>query len=410
MPFAPLSSPIDLPPASEVSESFAATPADVRYMRRALELARHGAGRTSPNPMVGAVIVKNATVLAEGWHHAAGQPHAEVDALRKLAAPGDARGATMYVTLEPCCHTGRTGPCTEALIAAGIARVVVATSDPNPLVDGKGMRRLREAGMEVHLGLLEREAVELNAGFLMLQSQGRPFVMAKWAMTLDGRIAATSGDSQWISNETSLQVVHRMRARSDAIMVGIGTVLRDNPRLNVRLPGYAGRQPLRVVIDTRLRTPLKAAVCQQDPMNAGKTILFCSHGENPGHITRFTELGVEVCPVDSDHGMINMKQVLEELGRRQVLNLLVEGGGQLHGSLMREGLIDAVTTFVAPKLIGSLPGRNPIEGFGHEYMRDALNLTRLSWEVFNGDLCVRGYVRKPNALRGLLDEPTSDDA
>jgi len=381
-----------------------ATAADERHMRRALELARLGVGRVSPNPLVGAVICKDGEVIGEGWHKAFGGPHAEVEALRSLADPALAKGATLYVTLEPCCHTGKTGPCTEAVLGAGIARVVAATFDPNPLVAGKGMERLEQAGVRAELGLLEHDAIRMNRGFLMAHSQKRPFIVAKWAMTLDGRIAATSGDSQWVSNDTSLGVVHELRAEMDGIMVGIGTVMRDNPRLNVRLPGYTGKQPLRIVVDSSLRTPLKARLLADQGTTAGKTLLVCSETVAPDLLARYQQAGVDVLTIGDQHGMIDLRNLMPHLAERGVNNLLVEGGGQLHGSMMRQGLIDEVIAFIAPKLIGGQSAKNPIEGFGMEYMRDALRLTAINVCAYGTDLCIRGFVKKPNALHGLYDD------
>lgn len=329
-------------------------------MKRALRLAARARGRTSPNPMVGCVLVAPSSaggvIVGEGYHHRAGLAHAEVEALR--AAGDRARGATAYVTLEPCNHHGRTGPCAEALIAAGVARVVVAMADPNPRVRGGGAERLRAAGIPVEVGLCEAEARALNAGFVRWVVSGRPRVTLKAAVTLDGRLAASSGDARWVSGEASRREAHRLRDACDAILVGAGTVRADDPALTTRLDPEArgrrrGRTPLRVVLDGRLAIPEAARL-------VGEGTLILATEEAPADAeARLRARGVEVLrlPASASHQpgegvRLDLGAVLDELGRRGVLELLVEGGGAVHGAFLAAGLVDRVVVFVAPKLLG----------------------------------------------------------
>lgn len=381
---------------------------DERYMRRALELARLGLGLTSPNPVVGAVIVKNGRVLGEGWHREFGSDHAEVHAFKHLRDPDEARGATLYVTLEPCCHHGKTPPCTDAILRQGISRVVVSHLDDYAEVSGRGAHILRDHGVRVEIGLLQTEATRLNAGFLMHNRHHRPFITAKWAMTLDGRIAATSGDSKWISSEPSRRFVHELRAQTDAVLVGIGTILNDNPRLNVRMEGYTGRQPRRVIVDSHLRTPFKAALFEAEPAG-GVVIVTCALAKEDV-VQRFRDNGVEVLTCPHAHGMIDMRVAMAELARLGIQTVLVEGGSQVNGTLFKSGLIDEVHAFIAPKIIGGDDRtRTPIQGFAGENMRDALALADARIHVFGPDICVSGYVVKPDALEGLYAATASGE-
>ena len=363
------------------------TTADVQHMQRALELARRGEGNVEPNPMVGCVIERAGDIVGQGWHRAFGGPHAEVHALRE--AGERAAGGTMYVTLEPCCHTGKTPPCTEAVIAAGIARVVIAHVDPNPQVAGGGIERLRQAGLEVQMGLLEQEAAELLAPFRMLVEQGRPWVIAKWAITLDGKLAAATGDSQWISGEASREIVHRLRGRVDAIIVGGGTARCDDPLLTARPPGP--RLPARVVVsgsaDLRLdsqlvstleQAPLLCAATEQAPADACR---------------RLAEHGVEVLTCGAGP-LVDVSLMMRQLGARHMTNVLVEGGSSLLGSLFDLGLIDEVHAFIAPKLIGGASAPGPIGGRGLDAMRLARTLAAGRVEEVGGDIYFSGRLNR----------------
>jgi len=331
---------------------------DVWHMRRALELAAGGRGRVEPNPMVGCVIVQGAEVIGEGWHRRFGGPHAEVDALS--IAGSRAAGATMHVTLEPCCHQGKTPPCSEAVIRAGLARVVVASRDPFPQVAGGGIEQLRRAGIQVDVGLLENEARQLNAPYFKLVETGRPWVIAKWAMTLDGKIATHAGDSRWISCEASRAIVHELRGRVDAIVVGRETAERDDPQLTARPAGP--RPPVRVVLDSNASLWPESRLAR----TAGEVpVLVAATTEAPGENRRRLEAsGVEVFACPGETHAERLASLLDELGRRRMTNVLVEGGGRVIGSLLDEGQIDEVHVFLAPKLVGGADAPGPIAGRG----------------------------------------------
>ena len=316
---------------------------DHGMMARALQLAEHGLWTTSPNPRVGCVLVRNGEIVGEGWHKKAGEPHAEVHALR--AACERARGATAYVTLEPCSHHGRTPPCAEALIAAGVSRVVAAMADPNPLVAGQGLAKLRAAGIETASGLLESEARELNIGFVSRMTRGRPWLRLKVAASLDGKTALNNGVSQWITGPEARQDGHRWRARACAILTGIGTVRDDDPQLNVR-GVETSRQPLRVVVDSKLETPLTARILQGGP------VLVAVAVDDQKRANLLRSAGAEVVVLPNASGKVELKDLLEELGRRGINEVHAEAGFKLNGSLLREGLVDELLLYLAPCLIG----------------------------------------------------------
>jgi diaminohydroxyphosphoribosylaminopyrimidine deaminase / 5-amino-6-(5-phosphoribosylamino)uracil reductase len=369
---------------------------EATYMRRALQLAARGRGRVEPNPMVGCVIVRGDRVLGEGYHRRFGGPHAEVEALRRCAggptaivSPGvaanAARGATVYVTLEPCCHHGKTPPCTDALIAAGVARVVAAMRDPNPLVAGRGLRLLKKAGIEVDVGLLEHEAADLNAPFIKLMHHKRPWVILKWAQSLDGKIATASGDARWISDEAMRAHAHRVRGRLDAIIVGRGTVERDDPLLTCRMgrtgrPGAAPRTncppriATRVVLDAGLHTPETAQLVRT--ARQAPTWFFCTRRAAKARIGRLQEAGCEVyeVPPDAAGAGVSLPAMLDVLGQHDMTNVLVEGGGQVLGSFFDQKLADELHIYIAPRLIGGAAAPNPLAGVGPERLADSLHL------------------------------------
>jgi diaminohydroxyphosphoribosylaminopyrimidine deaminase/5-amino-6-(5-phosphoribosylamino)uracil reductase len=361
--------------------------ADASFMRLALELAGRGRGQTSPNPMVGAVIVKDQRIIGQGWHRAAGLPHAEIEAI--TGATEDVAGATMYVTLEPCCHQGRTPPCTDALIANKLARVVVAVQDPNPMVAGKGIEALRAAGIQVDVGLCEREARRLNEVFFTYHEKHRPFVTCKWAMTLDGKIATESGHSRWITNELSRAYAHELRAQVDAVMVGVGTVLMDNPLLTVRLEGYAGRQPRRIIVDGNLRIPVRAK-CLTSASQGG--VLICTSSVAPrDKIAQLREQGHEVT-VFPGKALLDFKVVMEELARRGIQSILCEGGSSLTGALFEAQIVDKVIAFLAPKIVGGKNAKSPIGSWGVVHMDAAIELHDVVIRRFGADVCLEGYI------------------
>jgi diaminohydroxyphosphoribosylaminopyrimidine deaminase / 5-amino-6-(5-phosphoribosylamino)uracil reductase len=324
---------------------------DRTAMQRALALAARGMETTDPNPRVGCVIARGERIVGEGWHERAGEIHAEVSALR--AAGNNATGATVYVTLEPCSHQGRTAPCAMALTAARVARVVYAIADPNPLVNGRGAAALREAGISVEAGLLEAEARELNAGFVKRMQQGRPFVRVKLAMSLDGRTALANGQSKWITGDAARQDVHGWRARSSAILTGIGTVLSDDPRLDVRLPAETGaaqrRQPLRVVLDSQLRTPPAA---QMFTVGGEVVILTGIAALDETRAAALSARGARVESLPAGDGGVELTAVLDRLGELEVNELLVEAGATLAGALLRQQLVDELIVYVAPRILG----------------------------------------------------------
>ena len=312
-------------------------------MARALQLAARGLYTTTPNPRVGCVVVRDGAVVGEGWHERAGESHAEIHALR-LAGEA-ARGATAYVSLEPCNHHGRTPPCAEALLGAGVARVVVAMQDPNPLVAGEGMARLRACGIDVSSGLLEGQAQELNIGFVSRMERGRPWVRLKCAASLDGKTALLNGRSQWITGAAARRDGHAWRARSCAILTGIGTVRDDDPRLTVRDVATT-RQPLRVVVDSRLETPLEAKVL------AGGNVLVACAIDDAARAAKLRQRGAEVVALPNADGKVELPELMRELGRRGVNEVLAEAGFKLNGSLLRDGCVDELLIYLAPSLIG----------------------------------------------------------
>ena len=317
---------------------------DHRYMTRALRLAEYGLYGADPNPRVGCVLVRHGEIVGEGWHERAGEAHAEVRALE--AAGEQAFGATAYITLEPCCHYGRTPPCTDALLRTGVIRVVAAMADPNPQVAGRGLTQLRAAGVAVECGLLEAEARALNPGFIQRMTEGLPLVRIKLAMSLDGRTALASGDSQWLTGDAARQDVQRLRARSSAILTGIGTVLADNPQLNVRLP-EASRQPLRVILDTELRTPPAAKLLQLP----GPVLIFTAMAD-PAAQAPLQAAGAEIIVIPRCEWELNLQRVMRELARRECNEVHVECGPTLAGALLQAGLVDELVIYMAPILLG----------------------------------------------------------
>lgn len=340
---------------------------DARHMAHALRLARRGAGHVSPNPMVGAVIVKDGRVVAEGWHRACGADHAEVDALKRAGA--DAAGADIYVNLEPCCHHGRTPPCAQALIEAGVRRVVVAMIDPNPLVSGRGVRMLRDAGIDVVVGIGERAARSLNAPFARWIVEGRPHVTLKMAATMDGRTADRDGRARWISSPVSRRAVHRMRSEADAVLVGEGTLRLDDPML-LPVGIRTGKTPLRVLASGTGRPPTDARLFAS--LDRGPVVVALPAGPRTPEATALAERGVELLPVPPASGGLDVAALVHALGRRGVTSVLCEGGAGLGASLLRAGRVDRIVLFLAPRLLGD-PRAHPLVGdLGLVRLEDAL--------------------------------------
>ena len=338
---------------------------DMKYMKRALALARRGLGRTAPNPAVGCVIVRDGQIVGEGWHKQAGTPHAEVHALAMAGAA--AKGADVYVTLEPCCHHGKTPPCCDALIEAGVKRVIAGMVDPYLQVAGQGLQKLRQAGIRVEVGLLEEQCAELNKGFIKTVLTGMPYLIYKTAMTLDGNIATVTGHSRWVTSEASRRLVHRLRSGCDAVMVGVDTVIADNPQLTVR--HVKGRDPLRIIVDTRLRTP--ESVCLLSGLDAAKTIIATCEA-NPEVHQRYLEQGATILVCHEYDGRVDMDDLLRKLAVKGIQSILLEGGSRLAGDLLQRNLIDECIFFYAPKVVGN--GFAPFAMQGISTMDEAVRL------------------------------------
>ncbi|MCD8010948.1 MAG: bifunctional diaminohydroxyphosphoribosylaminopyrimidine deaminase/5-amino-6-(5-phosphoribosylamino)uracil reductase RibD [Lachnospiraceae bacterium] len=361
---------------------------NILYMRRALELAAQGRGHTSPNPMVGCVVVKDGRIISEDYHHRYGEYHAERNALSHCTE--DPVGADLYVTLEPCCHYGKTPPCTDIILEKKIGRVFVGAMDTNPLVGGKGIAILREHGIPVETGILEAECRAQNEVFFHYIETGRPLVVMKYAMTLDGKIACESGDARWVTGEEARRHVHGLRGYYRGILVGIGTVLADDPLLNCRIPG--GRDPVRIVCDSSLRIPLTSQLVR----TAGDIPLIVVCAQEVG-IDAEKARSLEVAGVRilrSPGRQVDLSWLMETLGQEKIDSVLVEGGGTLNASLLREGLADRVYAYVAPKIVGGADARTPVEGQGVARMAEALTLENREVLTLGEDICITGQVRK----------------
>ena len=365
-------------------------------MLRALELARGGKGWVEPNPLVGAVIVKKGKIIGEGFHEFFGGPHAEPRAI-KDAGKG-CKGATLYVNLEPCAHFGKTPPCTEAIITAGIKEVVAAVEDPHPLVKGKGFSALEAAGIEVRCGLLRCEARRLNAPYFKLRTRGEPFFIGKWAMTLDGKIATREGDSRWISSPQARQYVHKLRGEMDAIMVGIGTVLTDDPELTARpvhtggARSAAGRKPplRRIVVDSRARLPLDSRLVK----TAAETPVILATTEKAPReaLKKLSRKGLEIIEVKSRYRRVDLKALAQRLGEMELTNVIIEGGGELLASAFSASLVDRVIVFVAPKIFGGRRAKTAVEGKGIAKVMEALPIKYTQFFPIGEDIVIEGEV------------------
>lgn len=354
------------------------------YMAQALKLAEQGRGRTSPNPVVGAVIVRNGMIIGQGWHKKCGENHAEINAFEDAAAKGqDVSGADMYVTLEPCSHYGKTPPCAKAIIEKKIKAVYVGLLDPNPLVAGKGIDMMRAAGIQVQTGILEEECRRINEIFLKYITAKRPFVVMKTAMTLDGKIAACTGDSRWVSGPESRQVVQQMRNSLTGIMVGIGTVLSDDPQLTCRLEG--GRDPIRIIADSHLRIPLDAKVLRDE-----NCIIAATRECDRKKLRTLEERGISVILTEPEEGKVDLQELMSCLGEQGIDSILLEGGGDLNEAALKAGIVDRAVTFLAPKFIGGRDAKTPVEGRGFSKMSQALNLHNMEVKKIGSDLLIQG--------------------
>ena len=363
---------------------------DREFMKKALRLALRGEGCTSPNPMVGAVCVIGGRIVGRGYHKKAGSPHAEIEAFLDAAKKGiSLKGATLYVTLEPCCHTEKlTPPCTDAIIASGISDVVVGAIDPNPKVSGEGVAKLRKNGIAVRTGVLERECTETNEFFNKHVVSGLPFVILKSASTIDGKIASATGDSKWIGSLRQRKMAHRLRKKVDAVIVGINTVLTDDPGLDVRLIRGNVRQPVPVIMDSKLRIPPEAKIFSTHPRSIIATT------ERPGKIKekKFRNLGAEILRLKSDSaGRVSAADLLNELGAMGMCGVLVEGGSRVGACFLREGLVDKVVFFYSPKIIGG-DGMSMIGDLGKQSIEEAINIKNIKVRRFGDEMMIEGYI------------------
>ena len=363
---------------------------DKHFMHMALSLAIKGQGYTSPNPMVGAVVVNAGKVVGEGYHEVAGGPHAEVNAID--AAGELAAGATLFVTLEPCNHTGRTPPCTQKILDAGISRVVVAMPDPNEKVVGGGSEYLEQHGLQVTTGVCEKQVRKQNEAFIKYVTTGQPFVIAKCAATLDGRIATRTGDSKWVTGEAARRYVHRLRHTVDAIMVGINTVQKDDPSLTTRLDDREGKDPVRIILDTHLSIAPGARVLQQ--ASGSETILVAGKGVEQNKKTALAKAGARVIEASLANNQIDLAVLMVQLGAREISSILIEGGSRVMASAFKAGIVDKVQFFYAPKILGGDDGVPICSGPGAELMSQCVALKNISVHRFDDDVLIEGYIEK----------------
>lgn len=355
---------------------------DEKYMQRALDLARQGEGHVNPNPMVGAVVVKDGKIIGEGYHQKYGELHAERNAFRNCRESPE--GADLYVTLEPCCHYGKTPPCTEAIIENGIKRVIVGSPDCNPLVAGKGIAILRKAGIEVTEGILQQECDEVNKVFFHFMKTGKPYVMMKYAMTMDGKIATHTGASKWITGETARKKVHEDRGRFMAIMAGVGTVLADNPLLTCRTEGK--KSPIRIICDTHLRTPPNAEIVKT--AKKVPTIFAVAEGIETEKKRLFIENGCEIWELPEKEDVVDLHALMQRLGERKIDSVLLEGGGTLNFTALKSGIVNAVQAYIAPKIFGGTEAKTPVEGMGVCLPEEAFKLKNTKLSFLGEDILI----------------------
>jgi diaminohydroxyphosphoribosylaminopyrimidine deaminase / 5-amino-6-(5-phosphoribosylamino)uracil reductase len=359
---------------------------DESYMRLALKLALKAEGLTSPNPLVGAVVIKSGKVVAKGYHKKAGLPHAEIIALRQ--AGSKSIGADLYVNLEPCCHQGRTPPCVDAIIKARVKRVVIGVRDPNHLINGKGIRLLRKNGIDVVTEVLKNECKILNESFFKYIKTGRPFVILKSALTLDGKIATRTGNSKWITGPKARDYVHKLRGRFDAVLVGAGTVLADNPRLTFRLEKSSTRNPIRIIVAGKKTIPISAKVfnnCHKERVIYATTTDFSSSRK-----IKLEKMGVEVLLIKHKRGRVNLSLLMDKLGKMKITSIMIEGGSEINGSVFKEKLFDKVIYFIAPKIIGGRNSPSPVGGEGVEHLKDFMQVKNISVDKLGDDLVIEG--------------------
>jgi diaminohydroxyphosphoribosylaminopyrimidine deaminase/5-amino-6-(5-phosphoribosylamino)uracil reductase len=362
---------------------------DIKYMKRAIELAKKGKGYTNPNPMVGAVIVKNGQIIGEGYHKKYGEAHAEVNAFNNATV--DPKGATMYVTLEPCAHHGNTPPCAEKIVEKQIKKVVIGLVDPNPLVNHKGIEILEAAGVEVITGILSEEIKEMNEIFYHFIQNKTPYVIMKTAMSLDGKIATKTGDSKWISNEKARYFGHELRHEVSGILVGINTVLIDNPQLTTRLKGTEGKDPHRIVLDSTLKIPLDSKILNLK--SEAKTFIATTEKASKEKIARLESLGVEVISTQSVKNQVDLHALMKILGAYNIDSLLIEGGGTVNFSFLKNNLVHKIYTFIAPMIIGGSEAKTPVSGEGISFIREAIHINSFETKLIDNNLLVIGKLK-----------------
>jgi diaminohydroxyphosphoribosylaminopyrimidine deaminase/5-amino-6-(5-phosphoribosylamino)uracil reductase len=360
---------------------------DENYMTLALELAEKGRGKVNPNPMVGAVIVKNGVIIGQGHHDTYGHDHAEVNGFKDTKE--DASGGTLYVTLEPCSHYGKTPPCVDKIIEKKIKRVVIGSLDPNPLVAGRGVKKLEEAGIDVDIGILEKECNALNEIFMKYISTKKPFVIMKTAMSLDGKIATQSGESKWITGEVARKNVHNLRNSLMAIMVGVNTVIKDNPELTCRVEG--GKNPIRIILDSSLRIPLNSKVITD---KKARTIIVTTEKARVDKLSILTQSGIETLVISSKNGQVNLTELMVKLGEINIDSILVEGGGTLNFEAIKAGIVDKVQIYIAPKFIGGNMSKTPVEGMGIESLQEAYGVENVTVTIVEKDILIEGYMKE----------------
>lgn len=359
------------------------------YMKLAIELAKKARGRTSPNPLVGAVIVKDGKIVGRGFHKKAGEHHAEINAFND--AGERAKGAALYVNLEPCSHYGRTPPCTRMIIERGISKVFIGMEDPNEVVAGSGIRCLNDNGLFVKTGILKEQCEKLNEIYIKYITTKRPFVILKSAVSLDGKIATKTGDTRWITNEKSRRFLHRLRDQVDGILVGIGTILADDPKLTTRLYGRKGKDPIRVIVDSTLRIPLHAKAINRE--SHGTTIIVTTEFAQKEKISQLENLGANVLVTNSKDNRVDLNELMSELGKLEITSLLIEGGAEVNASSLENRIVDKVLFFYAPKIIGGVGAVSVVGGEGAESLNDAVLLEHIRVRKFENDILVEGYVR-----------------
>ena len=360
---------------------------DEKYMALALELAEKGRGKVEPNPMVGAVLVKNGEIVGKGYHQIFGGAHAEIHAISEGGT--NCKGATLYVSMEPCAHYGKTAPCIDAIINAGITKVVAAVIDPNPITSGRGIQKLKEAGIEVMVGVMEMQAKRLNDSFFKLMQKGLPYVIVKWAMSIDGKIATHTGDSKWITSDESRKYVHTIRGQMDGILVGINTVVRDDPLLTCRIEG--GRNPKRIVVDSNALLPINSRLLST--INEGEIIVAVNKNAHPKRVEKLEQMKCKIIQTKDINGHVDLKELFQRLGEMKLTNILVEGGSRVITSVIEGHLADRVMVFVAPIIIGGAGAKSPVLGTGINKMNEAVGISEITVKRLSNDIVIEGTLK-----------------